>query len=204
MMLDRLTASADTWDLLWSWVGRVLTVNAGVAVTNLPLLAALAAIHRPWQFPLLFAVLGLGVGPSLAAAFGYLDGGGFVACYRRLFGRSLLRWSVVVAGLAVLATDAVGLHANRPGALLVPMFVVLAALLLAAGVLAQAALVARPDAGWRFAAYAAVRHGGLSLLSLVLLAGTAVVVSQRPLLGLATLPGCALIVVWHNSRASLG
>lgn len=160
-------------------------------------------MDRPWHYPAFFAVLCLGVGPSLAAAFGYLDGTPFVRSYLRHLRRSLPRWSIVVGGLGVVIADVVTLHDAMPGALLVPMLVVLAVLLVAAGVLAQAALSLRPDAGLRFVLAATVHRWWLSLLSLVMLAAAAVTVNQAPLLGLATVPGCALIVVWTNSRAAL-
>lgn len=203
MMLDRVTASAQTWDLIWTWAGRVLVINAGVAAANLPLLLALAVTDRPWHYPLFFGLLCLGVGPSLAAAFGYLNGASFAGSYRRLFGRALLRWSIVVAGAGVCAADIVTLHDSKPGALLVPMLGVLAVLLLAAGVLALALLVAAPGTGLRFALSATVRHPVPSLLNVLLLVVTAVVANQRPLLGLATLPGCALIVIWHHGKAAV-
>ncbi len=208
-MLARLTAPADTWELIWSWVGRVLVVNLGLAVTNLPLLAALAVVDRPWDFPVFFGVLAVGLGPSLAAAFAHLHGLPFVRSYLRYFGRAALRWAVVVGGAGVLAADVVALHDADPGALLVPMLVVLAALLLAAGILWLAMLPLELEldlgrgGGIRAALWTAVRRWPLSLLGLAVLAAAAVAVNQAPVLGLATLPGCALFVVWHNSRAAL-
>jgi len=202
MMLDRLNASAQTWDLIWTWAGRVLMINLGVAVTNLPLLVALAATDRPWRYPLVFGLLGIGIGPSMAAAFGYLDDGGFAASYRRHFGRALLRWSIAAGGTGICIADILTLYDARPGAVLVPMLAVLAILLAAAGVLALALLVAAPGAGLRFALGATLRRPATSLLNLLLLAGVAAVVSQRPLLGLATLPGCALTAVWHHAKAA--
>lgn len=202
-MLTRLTASADTWDLVWSWVGRVLKLNLGIAVTNLPLLAGLLAVEEPWRYPVFFGLLSLGLGPSLAAAFAALEGFGFVRSYRRYFGRALLRWSVVVAGLGILFADMAALHSAAPGALLVPMLAVLAAILLSSGLLALALLPVRPEVRLRFAVYTAVRRWPLSLLSLGVSAVAVVVVNQAPLAGLATVPGCALFVIWANSRASL-
>ncbi|GAA1571199.1 hypothetical protein GCM10009827_111330 [Dactylosporangium maewongense] len=202
-MLARLNAPADTWELIWAWVGRVLVVNLGLAVTNLPLLLALSVVDRPWRSPVFFAVLSLGLGPSLAAAFAHLHGDPFVRSYRRHFARAALRWSVVVAGLGILAADVVALHDADPGALLVPMLAVLALLLLAAGVLWLAMLPLHHPGGARGALWVAVRRWPLSLLSITVLAAAAAAVNQAPVAGLATVPGCALLVAWHNSRVAL-
>jgi hypothetical protein len=203
MMLDRLTAPAGTWDQIWSWTGRILVINLGVTVANLPLLAGLALCATPWRWPIVFALLSLSVGPSLAAAFGCLDGSRYRTAYRKLFWPALWRWTGVVAGAGVLGADILWLHDKNPGALLVPMLAVLAVLLLSAGILSLALLTARPGTGLLLPFHAAVRHWWLSLISLAMFALCAVVVSQRPLLGLATLPGCAVIVAWHNSKSSL-
>ena len=68
----RVNVSASSWDLIWSHVHRVLVINLALAVSNLPLLAALAVVAEPWRYPGFFAILSLGIGPSLAAAFAYL------------------------------------------------------------------------------------------------------------------------------------
>ena len=202
-MLRRVNLSATSWDLVWSTAQRVLVVNAGLALTNLPLLGALALVAQPWRYPVFFGVLALSLGPSVAAAFGCLDDdGGFVRAYRMMFWRALGRWALVVALVAVLVTDI----AVAP-AVLVPLLVVTAALVLSAGVLLLALLPLRPELrlwpGVRLAVYASVRRGWLGGLSLVVLLAALAVVNQAPLLGLSTVPGFALIVVWANSRAAL-
>jgi hypothetical protein len=202
-MLARLTAPADTWDLIWTWVGRVLVVNVGLVVTNLPLLLALSIVDQPWRYPVFFAALTPGLGPSLAAAFAHLDGIPFIRAYRRHFGRAVLRWSVVAGGTGVLVVDVVALHDADPGALLVPMLVVAALLMLAGGIIWLAMLPLEHGGGVRVALWAALRRWPLSLLSLTVLAAAVVAVNQAPVLGLATVPGCALFVVWHNSRAAV-
>jgi uncharacterized membrane protein YesL len=195
--------TAERWGLVWTWTGRILVVNLGVAGTNGPLLLALAVVDRPWRYPVFFAVLALGLGPSLAAAFAHLHGSPFVRSYRRHFVRAGLRWSVVVAGLGVLGADVVALHDADPGAVLVPMLTVLAVLLLAAGLVWLAMLPLGHPGGPRAALWVAVRRWPLSLLSLTVLAAAAAAVNQAPLLGLSTVPGCALLVIWHNSRAAV-
>ncbi|EEP69741.1 hypothetical protein MCAG_00068 [Micromonospora sp. ATCC 39149] len=213
----RVNVSADTWTTVWSFVHRVLVVNLGLAVTNLPLLVALAVVAQPWRYPVFFGLLAIIVGPSLAAAFGYLARAAtpadqppvreFVRAYRQFFVPALARWTATVALLAILTTDLVVLHDSRYGALLVPLLAVMAVLVLAASLQALALAVLAPRLGFgpavRIAAYTAVRRAPLSLFSLVLLLVAALSVNQAPLLGLATVPGCALVAVWANSRAAL-
>ncbi|MDP9795262.1 putative membrane protein YesL [Catenuloplanes nepalensis] len=197
-----------TWDTIWSFLHRALVLNLALAVANLPLLLALAVVREPTAYPLFFGVLALSLGPSVAAAFGYLHGEmSYVTAYRRFFRAALLRGALTVALLGVLIADVVALHDHPAGAYLVPLFVVLAVLCTAAGVVALALLPLRPGtrlwAGLLTAAYAAVRRWWLSGLTLLVLAAAMVAVNQAPILGLATLPGCAMILAWVNSAASL-
>lgn len=197
-----------TWETVWSFAHRALLLNLALALANLPLLAALAIVREPTAYPLFFAVLSLTVGPSVAAAFGYLHGElSYPAAYRRFFRAALLRGAVTVTLLGVLAADVVALHDHPAGAYLVPLFVVLSVLVTASGVVALALLPLRPGtrlwAGLLTAAYAAVRRWWLSALTLTVLAAAVIAVNQAPILGLATLPGCALIMAWVNSAASL-
>ena len=211
-MLRRLTLTPTSWDVIWSLVQRVLVVNAGVALTNLPLLAALSIVAQPWRYPVFFGALSLSLGPAVVAAFGYLHGDGeklrdFARAYRRHFARALGRWTLTVGLLAVLLVDVAALHDTAFGPTVVPLLVVTSVLTVATGLLALALLVLRPDLGLlaslRLAVYAAVRRAWLSLLTLVVLLAAVTVVNRAPLLGLATVPGFALIVAWSNTRASL-
>lgn len=215
-LTHRLNVSTDAWETIWSYLHRVLVINLGVTITNLPLFVALAVVERPWQYPMFFGLLALGLGPSLAAAFTYLHGAGerdrppvmeFARAYRRFAGRAAARWAVTVALLGVLVTDIVALHDSTAGALLVPLLAVTSVLVLAAGVLSVAGLALRPATGFRrslaTAAYTAVSRWWLSLTSLAVLLAAAIAINQAPILGLATVPGCALIVTWANSRAAL-
>ncbi|WP_051796926.1 hypothetical protein [Catenuloplanes japonicus] len=204
----RLNLAYGTWDLIWSFAHRALVLNLALALANLPLLFALAVVSAPGSYPLFFGVLALSVGPSVAAAFGYLHGSGsYPACYRRFFRAALLRWTLAVALTGVLLADIVALHDHAAGAYLVPLFVVLTVLVPAAGVVSLALLPLRPElrlwAGLLTSAYAAVRRWWLTALTLLALAAAALAVNQAPILGLATLPGCALILAWVNSSASL-
>jgi uncharacterized membrane protein YesL len=215
-LTGRLNVSADAWETIWSYLHRVLVINLGVAIMNLPLFVALAVVQRPWQYPVFFGVLALSLGPSVAAAFSYLHGSGdhdrptvleLARAYRRFAGRAVARWAITVALFGVLVTDIVALHDSTTGALLVPLLAVTSVLVLAAGVLSLAGLALHPEMGLRrslaTAAYTAVSRWWLSLTSLTVLTVAAVAVNQAPVLGLATLPGCALIVTWANSRTAL-
>lgn len=198
--LARVNVRADAWDLIWSFAHRVLVVNLGVAAATAPLLFALAIVSDPLGYPLFFGVLGLTIGPALAASFAYLgDQGSFVRCYRRVARRTLLPWALTLAALGILVTDIVILYDASPGAVLVPLLAILAVLTLGTGL---TALVA-PDMPLRFAFYATIRRPHLTLLSLAVLAAATVIVNQAPLAGLATVPGCALWVVLVNSRMQL-
>jgi uncharacterized membrane protein YesL len=202
--LARVNVRADAWDLIWSFVHRALTVNLGLAVACSPLLLALAVVADPLSYPLFFGLLGLNVGPALAAAFAYLQAEdpsvrSFFHSYRRLARRALLPWALTLAVLGILVTDVVVLHDTRPGAALVPLLAVLAVLALSTGLVRQV----YPSVPLRTALYATIRRPQLTLLSLVVLAAAAIIVNQVPLAGLATVPGCALWVVLVNIRIQL-
>jgi hypothetical protein len=198
--LARVNVRADAWDLIWSFAHRVLVVNLGLAVATSPLLVALAVASDPLGYPVFFGVLGLTIGPALAASFAYLDDqGSYVQCYRRVARRTLLPWALTLAVLGILVTDVVALHDTRPGAALVPLLAVLAVLALSTGLVRQA----YPSVPLRTALYATIRRPQLTLLSLAVLAAAAVIVNQVPLVGLATVPGCALWVVLVNIRIQL-
>jgi uncharacterized membrane protein YesL len=212
----RLNVSADSWEMLWSFLHRVLVLNLGLALAGLPLIGGLALVARPWDYPVFFAALACCLGPALAAAFGYLaaaednDRAGiaeFARAYRRHALPAATRWAVTTALLGVLVTDIVLLHDSPAGAALVPMLAVLAVLVLSAGLISLAMLSLRPEPRlWRSLATAAVvalRRWPLTLLSLAVLGAAAVVVNQAPLLGLATVPGCAVVLAWANSRISV-
>ncbi|WFE27824.1 DUF624 domain-containing protein [Solwaraspora sp. WMMD791] len=212
----RVNVGADTWSVIWSLVHRVLVVNLGLAITNLPLLVALAVVAQPWRYPVFFGLLALSVGPAVAAAFGYLRQAEdddrapvreYFRAYRRNFAAALARWAAATALMAVLVTDIVWLHDAGAAAVLVPLLVVTTVVVLAATVLLLALVELAPGLGVRAAvraaAWSAVRRTPLSLLSLVVLLAALLSVNQAPLLALSTLPGCALLVVWVNSRAAL-
>ncbi|MBO1330952.1 DUF624 domain-containing protein [Streptomyces sp. VRA16 Mangrove soil] len=214
----RLNVAHSSWESIWSHVHRVLVVNLGIAVTNLPLLAALQLTHQPWRHPVPFALMLLVLpGPSLAAAFAHLVASspdteeqapvrGYFRAYRKRF-RSAVLVSAPFALLVIAAvTDAVALRTSAVGAAVVPMAVVVALVALAAWPVALARVAGGAAVTRRLfllAPYAAVRHPLLTLLNLVLGAVTLLLVNQAPLMGLAVLPGCVLFVVWRNCQVML-
>lgn len=219
----RLNVAYGSWDLIWTHVHRVLVVNAGLAITNLPLLAALEYDHRPWHQPLPFVLLALGIGPSLAAAFGYFESAGeddrapvrdMARAYRRLFRRALALWVPFALLAGITATDAYLLRHTALGLAVSPALVVLSLIAAHSGVLAMAqAARSEPAEGaepgpvtphtYLAAPYALVRRWPLGLLNVTLLAVTLVLVDKAPMLGLAVLPGATLFVVWRNAAAML-
>ncbi|MEU6841990.1 hypothetical protein ABZ930_08970 [Streptomyces sp. NPDC046716] len=207
-----------SWELIWSHVHRVLVVNLGMAVANLPLLAALQLTHQPWRHPLLFGVLLLVLpGPSVAAAYAYLDASSadadtqapvrlFARAYRRLFRRAVLVSAPFVLLLIAAVTDVVTLRTSVLGAAVVPTAVVVAVVAAVAWPVALARVAGGGAVERRLfllAPYAALRYPLLTLLNLVLAAVSLLLVNQAPLMGLAVLPGCTLFVVWRNCRVML-
>lgn len=222
----RLNVDYGSWELIWNHVHRVLVVNVGLAVADLPLLAALQYDHRPWRHVLPFGLLAMGVGPALAAAFGYLEGAGedgrapardMARAYRRLFRRALALWVPFALLAGITATDAYVLRHTTLGLAVIPALAVLSVVAAHSGVLAMAQVArARPAStagtagtgritarSYLAAPYALVRRWPLGLVNLTLLALTLVLVNRTPLLGLAVLPGCALFVVWRNAHTML-
>ncbi|MGR6968063.1 hypothetical protein ACU639_00225 [Streptomyces cynarae] len=214
----RLNVAYGSWELIWSHVHRVLVVNLGIAVTNLPLLAALSLTHQPWRHPVPFALMLLVLpGPSLAAAFAYLGGSSptteeqasarlYFRAYRQGFRQALLVSAPFALLVIAAVADVVTLRTTAVGAAVVPMAVVVAVVALAAWPVALAHVAGGGEAARRLfllAPYAAVRHALLALMNLVLGAVALLLVNQAPLMGLAVLPGCVLFVVWRNCQVML-
>lgn len=212
--LARVNVRADAWEMLWSFAHRVLAVNALLAVAGLPLMLALGAVEAPWRYPFFFGLLALPLGPAMAAAFGYFridDPRPPLRALLQLVWSSGRRALVVALGTVILTgvliADLKLLAKSPPGAALVPLLVVLLALLLNTALTALVLVGTDPAlthrALLRLAVYTGVRRWPLSLLSLGVLAAALVIVSQVPLAGLATVPGCALWVVSTNSSFQL-
>lgn len=209
--------SFGSWELIWTHVHQMLVVNVGLAVTCLPLLAALTATHTPWRHPVPFTLLWLCVGPALAGAFGYLEraadvgadtAGALAHAYRRHFRQAMALWTPYALLAAVSGTDAVLLRHTTLGLAVCPALALVAVLSALSGVHAMAlTAVDAPDrrltaADYLAAPYGLLRRWPLALTNLTLLLAVAALVNRSPLMGLAVLPGCALYVVWRNVRAA--
>lgn len=212
--LSRVNVRADAWELFWSFAHRILAVNLVLAVAGLPLMLALGAVAEPWRYPAFFGLLALPLGPATAAAFGYFASEDPRPPFSSLLqlvwsrGRRSLVITVIAAGLTgVLLADLKMLVGELPGATVVPLLVVLLVLVLNAGLAALVLLGINPElstrALLRLAVYTSVRTWPLSLLSLGVLAAALVIVSQVPVAGLATVPGCALWVVHANTNVQI-
>lgn len=205
--------------MIWAHVHQMLVVNLGLAAGCLPLLAALAAWHEPWRHPVPFTLLWLSVGPALAGAFGYLERAAddtadtaraieLPRAYRRLFRRATALWAPYALLAAAGGTDAVLLRHTAVGHAVCPALALVAVLSALSGVHAMALTAAGPEdrpltpAAYLAAPYGILRRWPLALADFVLLVGAAALVNLAPLLGLATVPGCALYVVWRNVRAA--
>jgi hypothetical protein len=210
--LSRVNVRADAWELLWSFVHRVLAINVVLAVAGAPLMLALGTVVTPWHYPLFFGVLALPLGAAAAAAFGYLaidDARPPLSALIRLVrvtGRRSLVVASLTAGLAgVLLADLKVLAGAVP--VVAPLLVVLLVLVLNAGLIALVLAGTEPALGLRallrLAVYTGVRTWPLSMLSLGVLTAVLIIVSQVPVAGLATVPGCALWVVHTNANAQL-
>ncbi|MDQ0375194.1 ferredoxin-NADPH reductase [Cellulomonas humilata] len=194
------------------WIG--LVVNLLLAVACAPLLLALVLVEDPLAALPFFAVLSCVCGPALMGAFGAFaaddrPAAAFVAAYRRGFLQGLLLWAGGAAVLGVLAVNTVGALSGdvafaRP---LLPMFVVLAALVVAVGSFSLVAVGHRPGVPFgellRESAALAVRRWYLSALNVVVLAVLVAVLLVKP--GIGVLIACAplLYVVWSNAGYAL-
>lgn len=149
-----------------------------------------------------------------AAAFGYLSVDDPRPSVRLLLRalrlpvvRSLLISAVALALIGVLLIDIKILAEALPGAALVPLLALLLLLVVTASLTALMLTATNPELSHggllRVAIYATVRSLPLSLLSLAVLAAAALIVSQAPLAGLATVRGCALSVAFINTKLQL-
>ncbi|WBQ08351.1 hypothetical protein [Kribbella sp. CA-293567] len=212
--LTRLNVRPDAWELVWSFAHRTLMVNLCLALAGLPLMAALGLVAEPWRYPVFFGVLALPLGPAAAAAFGFLSSddprpsAGVLLRSLRASGRKALIISMLAVALTlVLMADIRALAGSRAGPAVVPLLVMVTLLVVSAPPTALMLTATEPELSIRqalqLALYATVRRPHLSVLSAAVVAGAAVIVSQAPLAGLATVPGCALWVVFVNSRFQL-
>jgi len=155
--------------------------------------------------------------PGMAAAFGVFagltqepdraPGRAFVRAWRRSWRPALAVAAVGSAALGILAADVGYVWGTPYGALLIPLFLTLAALAGATTLLALVAVSQGPSPGplalLRPCAVLAARRWYLSAMSLAVLSVLPAAVAARPALGLGLAPAPLLYVVWANGRHSL-
>lgn len=208
----------ETFGSIFGFVYTFLAVNFLLAAANAPLVFFLSFVGDPvgaWPF---FLALAVTVGPSLAGAFSAFhalseeDGPAVrpVAAFARGYKQSFSRAAPVgVAGvvlLGFLAFDLVILQSMPGAAVLVPLAVTAAALVVCVSVLMIAGMVLLPKARLKSLAKAAlyltVERWYLSLAALALLGIITAAALTQPVLGTALAPAPLLFVVWSNAAFS--
>ncbi|WP_458112689.1 hypothetical protein M1D88_00545 [Arthrobacter sp. R1-13] len=208
----------ETFGSIFGFVYTFLAVNFLLAAANAPLVFFLSFVGDPvgaWPF---FLALAVTVGPSLAGAFSAFyalaeeDGPAVrpVAAFLRGYKQSLSRAAPVgvaaVVLLAFLVFDLVILQSMPGAAVLVPLTVTAAALVVCISVLMIGGMVLLPQARLKSLAkaalYLAIKRWYLSLAALALLGIVAVAALTQPVLGTALAPAPLLFVVWSNAAFS--
>ena len=208
------TLSVTTYERGFRGLWTGLVVNLLLAVACSPLLLALVLVEDPLASLPFFAVLSCVCGPALMGAFGRSPPttGRRLRSWPRTGVAScagLLLWAGGAAVLGVLAVNIVGALSGdvafaRP---LLPMFVVLAVLVVAVGSFSLVAVGHRPGVPFgelrRESAALAVRRWYLSALNVLVLAVLVAVLLVKP--GIGVLIACAplLYVVWSNAGYAL-
>ncbi|MCU1567829.1 MAG: putative rane protein YesL, partial [Pseudarthrobacter sp.] len=204
----------ETFGGIFGFVYTFLAGNMLMALANAPLVLCLALVADPiaaWPF---FLALSVTVPPSLAglfATFQALNDDGtavkpvasFLRGYRRGFRRAAPLGLAAVAVLLFLGVDLAIVQSLPAGAVLVPVIVVAAAVVLSVAVLSIAGAVlfpdARPKSLLKASLYLCVQRWYLSLAMLVLLGIIASAALLQPVLGVALAPAPLLFVVWSNA-----
>ena len=208
----------ETFGSIFGFVYTFLAVNFLLAAANAPLVFFLSFVGDPvaaWPF---FLALAVTVGPSLAGAFNAFhvlaeeDGpavrpvAAFLRGYKQSFRRAAPVGLAAVVLLGFLVFDLVILQSMPGAAVLVPLTVTAAALVVCVSVLMIAGMVLLPKARLKSLAKAAlyltVKRWYLSLAALALLGIIAVAALTQPVLGTALAPAPLLFVVWSNAAFS--
>jgi len=194
----------------------MLMTNFLLALTGLPvwMFALMFDLKKSWLWTAIFSIL---LAPALAGAYSVFKGyslDGSVTAIRTFFKgwwRSLKR--VVPVGVFfqvlffVVGVDLYVMKHWGYGTLALPIVVVIVAVGSVTAMVSWVGLMDRPDltrrAVLKASLYLAVRKGGWSFLSLVVLGLTASIIWVKPAIGLGLLLGPALYVVWGNSRRTL-
>jgi uncharacterized membrane protein YesL len=208
----------ETFGSIFGFVYTFLAVNFLLAAANAPLVFFLSFVGDPvaaWPF---FLALAVTVGPSLAGAFSAFhalaeeDGPAvrpvvsFLRGYKQSFSRVAPVGLAAVILSGFLVFDLVILQSMPGAAVLVPLTVTAAAVVLSVSVLMIAGMVLLPKARLKSLAkaalYLAVKRWYLSLAALALLGIITAAALTQPVLGTALAPAPLLFVVWSNAAFS--
>jgi len=215
-MARRKLISADMWDTLFGLTYLVLRTNAMLLLAAAPLVVLTLTTDPRSSWPAL-AVAGVLATPAISAAFTVFHRfnverrtevvRGFWRAWALHLRRSLAIGALTVGGSAVLGIDVIALSDHRPGALFVPLLLVLGLLLWTTALLALVAGVERPEARLRdvlkASLFLGVRRWYLTVVSFLALGSLLALFIYSPALalGIATTP--LLYAAWGNSRYSL-
>lgn len=207
--------SHDTYASVFSTVYLGLMVNVLLLVTSAPLVFLLLTTDPARTWPLLLIALPL-CAPAVAGAFTAFCAHGagegrvvraFFAGWRRTVRKSLVIGALLAAVLAIVLVDVRAVSAASWAVVVVPLCGTVALLAGATAPVALTALVEAPRTSLRVvlstAAVLAVRRWYLSLVSLLVVAGQAVLFTTSPALALGLTAAPALYLVWANARFSL-
>ncbi|MCL1840273.1 MAG: DUF624 domain-containing protein [Propionibacteriaceae bacterium] len=204
---------AGAFTLISGLLYVMLATNLMLVVAALPFwaFALVGDLRVTWLWAVLTAPLLI---PALAGAFAVFTAysveadvspvrsfwRAWRASWRRVGGVGLACWGLLV----VLGTDLYVATRWGYGALALPVCTVLAGLAVMVWVTSCVGLLARPDlprlAVVKASLYLGVRRGGWSLVSLAVLVVLAVIVWNKPAIGLGLLAAPALYVVWGDAR----
>ncbi len=207
--------SHDTYASVFSTVYLGLMVNVLLLVGCAPLLFLLLTTDPALSWPLLLIALPL-CAPALAGALTAFRAHGlgesrvvraFWAGWRRTAAKALLIGAIVALALAVVLVDVRAVSAASWSVVVVPLCATVALLVVATAPIALTALAEAPGTPLRVllstAAVLAVRRWYLSAVTLLVLAGQAVLFTTSPALALGLTAAPALYLVWANARFSL-
>lgn len=207
----------DAWQSLFAFAYRGLATGVCVTVFALPLAAALIGIAEPLAAMPFLLACALPLGPALGAAFHGFDAARrtgaaapFAQFWRGLRAtawRALGVWAIALALLLFLYVDVIAVAGTPFAMLLGPLFGMLGLVVIATVpvALAVVALPTRPGvlASAKAGLYTAIRRPLLSLLTLVVLAGWALITLAQPVIGALALGGFVLSLVWMNASGQL-
>jgi len=211
-----IRVSHSTYNQVFGTAYVALMTNFMLVVACLPFVIGLIATDPMRSWPILALVAPL-CAPALCAAFSVFAAFSadrttavvrtFVVGWWSTARRALTVGVAVTGALVVLGVDVRAVWESRLGAVAIPVFAILAVLVVATGMLALVAVTERPRARvpdlLRAALYLGVRRWYLTVFSLLVLGLLSALVAARPALGLGLGAAPLLYVVWANSRYAL-